>query len=198
MTRLAVMLGMALTMTAGAALAGAPQSPSAPAAQSAAQAPAQPPVFRAGTELIAIDVAVTTDKGDAVAGLAASDFRVEIDGKPRQVVSAEWVRQDAAPASGVPASTGKAAASEASSNESVAGGRLVLLAFDVDGLAAGGGRNAAMAAGKFLDQLSPSDQVGLVEVPRGQSVPFSADRTPVREALTHVVGVGTPGPPHKQ
>jgi len=172
-----------------AALAQQPATPQAPPTQ------APSPVFRSGTDVIAIDVAVTTDKGDVVPALTASDFKVEIDGKPREVVSAEWVRQDPAPATGVAASAGKAAASEATSNESVGGGRLVLLAFDVDGLAAGGGRNAAMAAGKFVDQLSPADQVGLVEVPRGQSVPFSPDRAPVREALTHVVGVGTPVPP---
>ena len=54
-------------------------------------------MFRSGTDVIAIDVAVTTDKGDVVPALAASDFKVEIDGKPRQVVSAEWIRQDPAP-----------------------------------------------------------------------------------------------------
>ena len=90
-------------------------------------------MFRSGADVIAIDVAVTTDKGDVVPALAASDFKVEIDGKPRQVVSAEWIDQDPASALGSPPRVGGSGGERASSNESSHRGRLVLLAFDVDG-----------------------------------------------------------------
>ena len=69
------------------------------------------------------------------------------------------------------------------SNETAAGGRLVLLAFDLDGIKTGGGRDVAMAAGKFVDGLAASDQVGLVSLPSGPSVEFTPDRAPIHDAL---------------
>src|SRR4030095_15913116 len=54
------------------------QTPSAPPPpQRAAQ-----PVFKAATDVIVIDVAVTNDTGDAVSGLTPADFKLEVDGKP--------------------------------------------------------------------------------------------------------------------
>jgi VWFA-related protein len=45
----------------------------------------QPPVFRAGTRLVEVSVTVLDKKGNAVAGLAPSDFTVLDEGKPRPV-----------------------------------------------------------------------------------------------------------------
>jgi VWFA-related protein len=176
-----------------AGLAQPPATPQPPATQApATQAP--PPVFRSGADVIAIDVAVTTDKGDVVPALTASDFKVEIDGKPRQVVSAEWIRQDPAPP-GASTASARSVGADASSNEAGSSGRLVLLAFDADGLSVGAGRGAALTAGKFLDQLAPTDQVGLIEVPRGKEVPFTLDRAAIRDALSHIVGQQMHVPP---
>ena len=171
-----------------AGLAQQPATPQPPATQ------APPPVFRSGADVIAIDVAVTTDKGDVVPALTASDFKVEIDGKPRQVVSAEWIRQDPAPP-GASTASARNAGADASSNEASSSGRLVLLAFDAEGLSVGAGRGAALTAGKFLDQLAPTDQVGLIEVPRGKEVPFTLDRGAIRDALSHIVGQQMHVPP---
>ncbi len=174
----------------------APQAP-APTPPTSAQAPSpptQPPVFKSGTDVIAIDVSVIGGKGDVVSGLGAGDFTVEVDGKPRHVTSAQWIGEDAA------TSTAAAAATPAhgsfASNETAAGGRLVLLAFDLDGIKTGGGRDVATAAGKFVDGLAASDQVGLVSLPSGPSVEFTPDRTPIHDALSHIVGQGTHVAPH--
>lgn len=161
----------------------------------AGQQPAPPPTFHAATDRIAIDVAVVDDKGDAVTDLGPGDFVLTIDGKPRQLVSAELVRTDSAPAATAGAAGGPAGTGF-SSNESTAGGRLVLLAFDLDGIPAGGGRNAARAAGGFLDALSPQDQVSLLSLPNGVSVPFTPDRARVRDALGQIVGRGMNELPH--
>ncbi len=62
-----------------------------------AQQPATPPsqpTFRAATELIAIDATVVTDRGEPVADLTPEDFVLTIDGKPRRVVSAQFIKQD--------------------------------------------------------------------------------------------------------
>jgi VWFA-related protein len=184
-TALTVML---VAVGAVGVLAQQPAAPQTPTNQPPA------PVFRSGTDVVAIDVAVTTDKGDVVPALTTSDFKVEIDGKPRRIVSAEWIRQDPAPA-GAATAPRRVSDTDASSNDGGSSGRLVLLAFDTEGLSAGGGRGAALTAGKFLDQLSPTDQVGLIEVPRGKEVPFTLDRSVLREALSHVVGQQMRVPP---
>ncbi len=184
------------TLIAASLLCGFPmlhgegaQAPGVPAVQ----APPQP-TFRASTDRIAIDVTVVGDTGDVVSGLTADDFVLTVDGKPRPVVSAEFLRT-----SDAPAPSGAAAGPTGttfSSNESTAGGRLVLLAFDLDGIAAGGGRELARAAAGFVDALAPTDQVGLVAFPAGANIPFSPDRAPVRDALAHVVGRGAGEFPH--
>ena len=65
----------------------AAQAPQAPAA------PQPPQVFRAGVEILTVDVtAIDNNTGRQVTDLAAKDFVVEVDGKPRQVASSEYVR----------------------------------------------------------------------------------------------------------
>src|SRR4051812_46673969 len=54
------------------------------------QAPS--PVFRAGIELVSIDVTAIDSNGRQVTDLAADDFQVEIDGDKRQVATVEYVR----------------------------------------------------------------------------------------------------------
>jgi hypothetical protein len=52
---------------------------------------AQQPVFRGGVDLIAVDVKIVDRKGDPVAGVRPDQFEVTVDGKPRRVVTAEFV-----------------------------------------------------------------------------------------------------------
>jgi VWFA-related protein len=157
------------------------------------QTPARP-TFHATSERIVIDVTVVSDKGEVVPGLAAGDFVLTIDGKPRQVASAEWIRADTRSRATVEASD--TTGSTFSSNETAAGGRLVLVAFDLDGIPAGSGRNATQATAEFLDALSSADQVSLVAFPNGASVPFSTDRTRLRQELDQIVGRGSNEFPH--
>jgi len=60
-----------------------------------AQAPPaqQPPRFRSGVELVAIDVEVVGRDGEPVLGLRGDQFEVEIDGRKRPVVSAQFLQQ---------------------------------------------------------------------------------------------------------
>jgi VWFA-related protein len=166
----------------------------APSEASQAQEPApatQKPVFRAGTERIAIDAAVLDKDGGPVAGLTAGDFTLTIDGAPRRVLSAEFVSQATGGASDKPA---RAKRLHYSTNESAVGGRLVLLAFDLEGIAAGSGRDAAKAATEFVNRLSPGDQVGVISFPYGVGIEFTGDRARVAAALEKVAGRGLPTP----
>jgi hypothetical protein len=51
----------------------------------------QPPRFRTSVEVTSIDVAVVDGQGKPLLNLTPADFAVRVDGKPRPVVSAEWV-----------------------------------------------------------------------------------------------------------
>ncbi len=173
----------ALISAATVGTAQTPQSPPATASD-------QKPVFREGTERIVIDAAVVDKEGAPVSGLTADDFTLTIDGAPRRVLSAEFVSQS-------PTETGRTAprATEErpafSSNAQAVGGRLVLLVFDLEGIAMGGGRDVAKAAAQFVSQLSPGDQIGLMSFPNGPSAEFTGDRARVAAALEKIVGRGT-------
>jgi VWFA-related protein len=169
-----------------AATIGTAQTPQSPPAT----ANDQQPVFREGTERIVIDAAVVDKEGAPVSGLTANDFTLTIDGVPRRVLSAEFVSQSPTGTSGTaqPATDQRPAFS---SNAQAVGGRLVLLVFDLEGIATGGGRDVAKAAAEFVSLLSPGDHVGLMSFPNGPSAEFTGDRARVAAVLEKIIGRGT-------
>jgi len=150
----------------------------------AAQSPA-PPSFGTGTEIVAVDVGVLDRDGRPVTGLAAADFALTVDGKPRALLSAEFVGFDER---AVPARA-PAGPEPVWSNAAVRPGRLVLVAVDTGSLPMGEGRAFVGSVEKLLDGLGPSDRVGLVTYPPpGPSVELTGDLARVREALLKVTG----------
>ena len=135
------LVGLASVWVLGRGRAFGAQQPPTPPAQ---------PTFRASTELIAIDATVVNDRGEPVADLTPEDFVLTIDGTPRRVVSAQFIKQD--PPGPPPTLAGRRL--PFSTNESAVGGRLVLIVFDLEGIGVGGGRGATVAASRFLDQLA--------------------------------------------
>ena len=88
---------------------------------------AQVPEFPTEIEVVALDVTVVDKGGRPVRGLGAQDFTVTVRGKPRRIVSVDFVAaaQEAAEAQPVgPLPPGL------SSNAGAAPGRLVLIAVD--------------------------------------------------------------------
>ena len=65
------------------------------------------PRFRGGVDLITVDVAAVDSKGKPVDDLGPRDFTVKVDGKPRAVVSADFMKVDRAKGS-APQRTGAA------------------------------------------------------------------------------------------
>ncbi len=172
--------------------------PGVHARQAAPSTPSQP-VFRAGIELLAVDVTAVDADGRQVTDLAATEISVEVDGQVRQVVSAEYVtlvdprrpvltraeRQKAAAAAGTPQGDPYVTAN----NTGAPPGRLVLLLIDQGNIRVGGGRTIMEQARRFVERLQPEDRVGVAAVPApGEMVPFTTDHDQVLEALTRVVG----------
>jgi VWFA-related protein len=168
----------------------------------AAQAPQQPPpqtqkpVFRAGVELLSVDANVVDRDGRQVTDVAPEEFIVEVDGDPRPVVSAEYVKLvDDTP---VPVGTRRAAAPPvedtfySTNSRAVGTGRLILLLVDEGNIRTGQGREVMRSAVKFVDGLSPADRVALVAIPRGAVVDFTTEHERVREGLLATVGRASP------
>ena len=161
----------------------------------AASAQAQQlPVFRAGVELLEVDVSVVDGDGEPITDLSASEFTVSVDGELRRVVSAQFIDLGTASAREPAALPGRPPAAPAVSyTANTAGdpGRLIVMAIARESISFGEGRPAMWAAAEFLDTLNPNDQVALVTVPPpGPRVDFTTDHQLVQEKLEMAVGVG--------
>ena len=193
MRRAAALALAALPFAAAAAAPAATvgQAATAPAGLEPPVVSAQTPVFQVGVDLVAVDVSVVDSTGRPAFSLAAADFEVKVDGRPRQVVSAEYVgREIEAEAAAPPAARPRAAFS---TNEGAAPrGRLVLIVVDRENIGKGGGRLVMRAAERFLDSLSPSDRVAIVFLPAtGRQIEFTSDVDDVRRSLKGVVGMAS-------
>jgi VWFA-related protein len=170
--------------------------PQTPPSQPPSQPSQQPPVFRGGVDLLTVDATVIDSEGKQITDLTAADFSVEVDGRARPVVSAEYVKMvDDRP---MPVGTRKAATPQASPDEAffssntrtVMPGRMILLLVDQGNIRVGQGRQVMRSAVKFVDGLDPNDRVALVGVPGpGPLVDFTTDHEKVREGLLATVGM---------
>lgn len=140
--------------------------------------------FRSSIDLVRVDVNVLDRNGAQVTGLGAGDFTVTVDGKPRKVLSADYVsaerRGETAPAS---------QSKYYSTNAGAAGGRLILIVVDQGSIQPGRARRALMAADRFVSRLNPSDRVGLITIPNMQQLEFTAQHHIVRGLLQKIDGL---------
>ena len=165
----------------------------APALQ-AQTPPPQQPVFRAGIELVTVDVTAIDSNGRQVMDLTAADFQVEIDGDRRQVTSAEYVRLvDPLRVIGAPAKVVVPDETFASSNTKGApSGRLIMILVDQGNIRTGSARAVMNSAKRFVDTLTPEDRVAVVAIPGpGELVDFTNNHDRVRESLLRIVGQAT-------
>ncbi|MGD9903460.1 MAG: VWA domain-containing protein [Vicinamibacterales bacterium] len=195
---------LALVAALGAAVAPAAQAPQPPAPApppSSPAAPGQEPVFRTGVEVLPVDVTVVDRDGRQVTDLTAADFTVEVDGRPRQVLTSEYITLYDPVVAGQrrPTFDNRAAAAAPETAISTNGGRdetpgrAILLLVDQGNIRFGGARPLMQNALKFVDRLQPNDRIALVAVPApGELVDFTLDHAKVREAMLRVTGRNTP------
>lgn len=154
----------------------------------AAAQDAQPPraTFKSSVDLVPVDVSVVDKDGRPVPDLTAQDFSLLVDGKPRRIASAEFIAiADSAEAA-------PPRAPEYSSNVGAAGGRLIMLVVDAEGIGIGRGKTAIEAARRFVGTLNRADRVALVVLPGvGPQVEFTTNHALVQSLLANVVGRGT-------
>ena len=151
----------------------------------------QVPVFRAGVELVSVDITALDNNGRQVTDLTAAELEVEIDGSKRQVSTVEYIRSaDPLRVIGAPHKVVVPDETFSSSNAKGAPrGRLIVLLIDQGNIRTGAARSSMNSAKKFVDTLTPEDRVSVIAVPSpGELVDFTTDHDKVREALLRVVG----------
>jgi VWFA-related protein len=145
------------------------------------------PRFRVGVDLVPVDVTVVDQQGHPVPDLGPQDFKVFIDGAARRVVSAEWISLTGNPSR--PDAPERRRVEGYTSNDQATGGRLIVLAIDQPNIRFGGGRALVGTIERFLDHLSSGDRIALVGLGRGtQSIPFTADRDLIKQAVARMNG----------
>jgi VWFA-related protein len=141
-------------------------------------------VFRAGVEVLPLDVTVLDRDGRQVVDLTAADFMVEVDGKPRTVVSSEYIKlTDAFAAGTAPRGPAPVVAPAPAPDYGISTnggggpqGRAILLLVDQGNIRFGSARPVMQNALKFLERLQPTDRVSVAIPGPGESVDFTTDR----------------------
>ena len=158
------------------------------AAQNAPAPPAQSPQgFKSSVDIVRVDVNAIDANGRPVRDLAAADFALTVDGKPRPIVTAQFVSVPAAaPRSEAPRPV------HYSSNAESSGGRLIMVVVDRMSILPGRGRAAIDAASRFVTRLNRADRVALASLPNGPQVGFTANHELVEQRLQTIDGMAFP------
>src|SRR5687768_6333293 len=185
--RLALALTAALlALPSPTASQQAPPPPASPAPAQATPPDPQQPTFRTGVDLVTVDVAVVNSRGNPVEDLRAPDFEVKIDGQVRRVVSAELIKVDVEAAR---RQTADKTETYYTSNLTPDQGRHIVIAVDQINISHGALQPIMAAAQRFLDRLSPLDQVAFIAYPEpGPRVNFTTDKLKLRLAMQALIG----------
>jgi VWFA-related protein len=179
-------LSVGMCVLAGAIAVGAQEQQQKPAETQKQEEPIQGPTFKTGIDVVAIDVAVVDRRGLPVEDLHAPEFSVKIDGEVRRVVSAELIKVDVEAARKQVADKTE---SFYTSNLTPPNGRQIVIAVDQVNIRPGSLRPVLDAAVRFLDRLSPLDQVAFIAYPEpGPRVNFTNDKLRLKRAMQGLVG----------
>ena len=145
------------------------------------------PTFRSGVDLVTVDAAVHDADGRPVSSLKAEDFRLEVDGRPRAIATAQFVSLDTSETS-----QAAAAATHFSSNEGADAGRIIVIAVDEAHIRRLEGKHALVAATRFIEALPPADRVAVVGLSSADRFTLTLDRVALRRHLESLTGIGDP------
>ncbi len=183
-------------LTVGAVVAAAPQRGRAgqppPPPRPPVQTPPprqQTPVFRAGVELVQVDVVVRDSSGLSIHGLTADDFVVLDRGKPQSIVTFKAERREravAAPsfASHFPATTRL----DVSSNQTAQAGRLIILVLDDLHAYRGRDETVKTIARGIVEDLGADSLMALLMTSGNFNVEVTEDRSRVLAAIDRFKG----------
>jgi VWFA-related protein len=163
---------------AGAAQTASPQEPARPS-------------FKAGVELVRLDVRVTDSDGRPVRDLKQTEIRIEEDGDERPVVFFQHIEEPSESYAEIASHT---IGGEVSTNQGAARGHLYVIVFDQQHITTGNEQRARDAAQRFLKtRFKSGDRVAAYTLPGpGPQIGFTADARRVAAELTQVRGLAQP------
>lgn len=144
-------------------------------------------MFRAGVNLVRLDVRVVDEAGRAVTDLRQDEVAISEASDRRPILL--FQRVAGAGASYVE-SAQRTIASDVSTNQGAPQGQLFVLVFDQDHIRSGNEQPVRIAADAFLrDRVRPHDRVAIYGLPGpGPAQPFTANVQAARQQLAHVRG----------
>lgn len=149
---------------------------------------AQQPTFRAGVDLLTIDVTAVNRDGRAVRDLKPEDFTVTVGGQPRKVAAARFYGTSETPDFVAGAAGDAAPAAPADVHRPTdAPARTVVFVVDRDSLKPGNEMAMLRATSLVFDGLSPADAVGMVGIPVG-GIDLTREHDRVKKALPMMTG----------
>ena len=150
-------------------------------AQAAAQQPS--PTFRAGIDVLSVEVSALDRDGKPITDLTAGDFIVTLGGKPRRVRDARFFGDGG----GEVVTRAAESPVPGPAVNSAEDGRIVVFVVDRDSIAPGNEKVVLEAAGTVIDGLGPADAAGVLELP-GAATDLTRDHARVRAALARLTG----------
>jgi VWFA-related protein len=150
--------------------------------------PPSQPALKVETRLVEVGVVVRDNSGRTIAGLTRDNFEISDSGKKREITafSAETRTAPVAPAN-AEAATSPATAPPAPPSVPQRPPRFLGLVFDDLNMTAADLPRVRIAAKRFLDSgLQPDDLVGVFFTSSGLTLPFTADRARLSDAIDHL------------
>jgi VWFA-related protein len=151
----------------------------------AAQPPQRPGVtFSSSVDLVSVDVNVIDKDGRPVGELAAPDFTLSVDGRPRKITSAQFV--SLAPRAG--ADLASVPVQGYTTNVGRLPGLVIALVVDRGSITPIHSKDVFAAAARFVESLQPTDRVALFSIPDGTDIDFTTAHEPIVSALHRMDG----------
>lgn len=145
-----------------------------------AQQPAQP-VFRAGVELVTVDVVATTGSGAPVHDLKASDFELFEDGVPQPIRTFEFINFSAPP-------PGRIVPPDVFTNELEPGGIFAVVVDEIGMQVDDVQQVRRVAARFFSESLQPHDHVAVIRSGTDSGFFLTTDRALALETIAASTG----------
>src|SRR5690242_6217170 len=152
-----------------------------------AQQNAPPPTFKAGVDLVRLDIQVTGADGRAVKDLRQDEIEVVENGVNRPVLLFQHIEEPDETPTEIARHT---IVGEVSTNQGAARGHLYMIVFDQAHIAPGNEQRARQAAKRFVQtRIRPGDRVALYALPGpGPQIAFTADLRRVASAIDEIHG----------
>jgi VWFA-related protein len=201
-------MGRGVRLAVFAVLAGSVLAPVSLSSQAPPPPQVEQPTFRAGIDLVTVNVVVRDKNGQPVRDLNQSDFSITEDDRPQSITTFKVEETQNAPqivsadgpivlgSLGRTATTTTAVAAATSAAGDAHGRRLIVLFFDTSSMSPEEAERAVAAAREYIDKkLTPADVMAVVSLGTSLRVlqDFTSSQASLRAAVSSLSSVDNTG-----